>query len=79
MSILWLPHCEQTSRLRNSRTGDIGAVSTRELAGIRLDLIAATQTPHDQSDARGARAPKRHRRAGRYFTVARRRFLGGDA
>ena len=51
MSTSWLPQREQISRLCQSATGVIGAVSSRHFGGIGLDLMAAF--PERQQDRAG--------------------------
>jgi hypothetical protein len=41
-----------------------GAILPGHLGGVRLDLVAARLTRHDESDASRSRVAERHRRAG---------------
>jgi hypothetical protein len=41
----------------------LSAISLGLLGGIRLYLMAAISAPHDEADAGGSGAAKRHRRA----------------
>jgi hypothetical protein len=38
-----------------------GAILLGHFSGVRLDLVAARFTPHDESDASGSRIAERHR------------------